>query len=252
MKLLKLVLTSLAFASALAAQTITVAAAANMKYAVADIAKAFTQESGIEVKVITGASGKLTQQIMSGAPYDAFLSADVEFPGKLVQGGFTTTPAQVYAYGTLVLWTNTGADLSKGVAVVIDPAVKKIAVANPRTAPYGTEAMNTMKFYKVADAASSKIVTAESISQVGSYVTTKAVDVGFMAKSIVLSPEMKNVGQWVEVDPKSYNTIDQAMVGLKNGSPANQIAAKKFLRFMSSPKVLEILKASGYGIPAAK
>lgn len=249
MKLLKIVLASLACASALAAQTITVAAAANMKYAVNDIAKEFTKESGIDVKIITGASGKLTQQIMSGAPYDAFLSADVEFPAKLAQGGFTTTPSQVYVYGKLVLWSDTGIDLSKGVTIVTDPSVKKIAVANPKTAPYGTEAMNAMKYYKVADDAASKIVTAESISQVGSYVTSKAVDIGFMAKSIVLSPEMKNVGKWVEVDPRSYNTIDQAMVGLKNGSPENQIAAKKFLRFMSSPKALEILKSSGYGLP---
>ena len=249
MKLLKIVLTSLAFAYALAAQTITVATAANMKYAANDIAKAFTAESGIDVKIITGASGKLTQQIMSGAPYDVFLSADVEFPAKLAQGGFTTTPSQVYAYGTLILWSDNGADLSKGVAVVTDPSVKKIAVANPKTAPYGLEAMNAMKYYKVADQAAAKIVTAESISQVGSYVATKAVDVGFMAKSIVLSPEMKNVGKWVEVDDKAYNTIDQAMVGLKNGTPENQIAAKKFIRFMSSPKALAILKASGYGLP---
>lgn len=249
MKLLKIILASLALASALAAQTITVAAAANMKYAVTDIAKEFSKASGIEVKIITGASGKLTQQIMSGAPYDAFLSADVEYPAKLANGGFTTTPAQVYAYGTLILWSDTGVDLSKGVVIVADPSVKKIAVANPKTAPYGIEAMNAMKYYKVADDAAAKIVTAESISQVGSYVTTKAVDVGFMAKSIVLSPEMKNVGKWVEVDDKAYNTIDQAMVGLKNGSPENQIAAKKFIRFMSSAKALEILKASGYGLP---
>lgn len=253
MKLFRLVAASLAFASALAAQTITVAAAANMKYAVTDIAKAFTQESGINVKIITSASGKLTQQIMSGAPYDAFLSADVEYPSKLVKGGYTTTPAQIYAYGTLILWSNTGADLSKGVAVVTDPNVKKIAIANPKTAPYGVEAMNAMRFYKVQDdATSKKIISAESISQVGAYITTKAVDVGFMAKSIVLSPEMKNIGEWVEIDPKAYNTIDQAMVGLKNGTPENQIAAKKFLRFMSSAKAQEILKASGYGLPAVK
>ena len=252
MKLLKLALASLAFASALAAQTITVAAAANLKYALADITKEFTKESGIDVKIITGASGKLTQQIMSGAPYDAFLSADVEYPAKLALGGFTTTPAQVYAYGTLILWSDTGADLSKGVAVVADPSVKKIAVANPKTAPYGIEAMNAMKYYKVSDKLDGKLIIAESISQVGAYVTTKAVDVGFMAKSIVLSPEMKNVGKWVEIDDKAYNTIDQAMVGLKNGSPENQIAAKKFLRFMSSAKAQNILKANGYVLPAKK
>lgn len=249
MKLLKLVLASLAFASALSAQTITVAAAANLKYAITDIAESFSKESGIDVKIITGASGKLTQQIISGAPYDAFLSADVEYPMKLAKGGYTTTPVQIYAYGTLVLWSNTGADVGRGVSIVTDPGVKKIAVANPKTAPYGIEAMNTMKYHKVADGAASKIITAESISQVGAYVTTKAVDVGFMAKSIVLSPEMKNVGKWVEVDPKSYNTIDQAMVGIKNASPENQTAAKKFLRYMYSPKAQEILKASGYGIP---
>ena len=249
MKLIKVILASLALASALAAQTITVAAAANLKYALEDITKEFTKETGIEVKIITGASGKLTQQIMSGAPYDAFLSADVEYPAKLSQGGYIPTPVQVYAYGTLILWSATGPDLSKGVAIVADPSVKKIAVANPKTAPYGIEAMNAMKYYKVADNATGKIITAESISQVGAYVTTKAVDVGFMAKSIVLAPEMKNVGKWVEVDEKAYNTIDQAMVGLKNGTPENQIAAKKFLRYMSSPKAITILKANGYGIP---
>lgn len=252
MKLFKLTLASLAFASTVAAQTITVAAAANLKYAVTDIAKAFTKESGINVKIITASSGKLTQQIMSGAPYDAFLSADVEYPAKLAKGGYTTTPAQVYAYGKLILWSATGADLSKGVAVVTDPNVKKVAVANPKTAPYGIEAMNAMRYYKVADGVAGKLVIAESISQAANYVSTKAVDVGFMAKSIVLSPEMKNVGTWIEIDPKSYNTIDQAMVGLKNAAPENQIAAKKFLRFMYSAGAQEILKASGYGLPAKK
>jgi len=249
MKLLKLSLVSLVFAASLSAQTITVAAAANLKYAIADIAKAFTAQTGIDVKVITGASGKLTQQIMSGAPYDLFLSADVEFPAKLAKGGYTTTPEKIYAYGSLVLWTNSGANLSKGVEGLTDPAIKKIAIANPKTAPYGIEAMNAMRFYKVEGAVSSKIVTAESISQTATYVTTKSVDAGFLAKSIVLSPEMKNVGHWVEVDPKSYHTIDQAMVGLKNGTPENQIAAKIFIKFMSSPKSVEILKASGYALP---
>ena len=252
MKPLKLILASLSLASALSAQTITVAAAANMKYAVSDIAKAFIKESGIDVKIITGASGKLTQQIISGAPYDAFLSADIEYPVKLVNGGFTTTPSQIYAYGTLILWSDTGADLSKGVSIFVDPSIKKIAVANPKKAPYGIEAMNAMRYYKVDNNAQEKLIIAESISQVGAYVTTKAVDVGFMAKSFVLSPEMKNIGKWTEIDPKSYNTIDQAMVGLKNGSPENKIATIKFLKFMTSIKAQRILKANGYKIPMQK
>ncbi|MEF3191472.1 MAG: molybdate ABC transporter substrate-binding protein [Campylobacterales bacterium] len=252
MKLSRLSLLFIITAALVWAQTITVAVAANMKYAANEIAAAFTKESGIQVKIITGSSGKLTQQIMSGAPFDAFLSADVEYPAKLVAGGYTTTPAQIYAYGTLVLWSATGADLSKGVAVVVDPSVKKVAIVNPKTGPYGFKAMNTMRHHKVLDAATPKLVTAETITQVGNFVTTKAVDVGFVTKSIVLSREMKGIGQWVEVDPRSDNTIGQAMVGLKNGSPENQIAAKKFLRFMTSPKAQEILKASGFGLPKNK
>lgn len=248
-RLSKILLVLSLMASMAWSQTITVAAAANLKYALDDIAKEFTKSTNIKVKIITGASGKLTQQIMSGAPFDAFLSADVEYPAKLAKAGYTTTPSQIYAYGTLVLWSNTGVNLTKGVKGVIDPSVKKISIANPKTAPYGVEAMNTMKFYKVDKSVEQKLVIAESISQVGAYVTTKAVDVGFMAKSVVLSPEMKDVGKWIEIDPKTYNTIDQAMVGLKNGSPENQIAAKRFLKFMSSPKAREILKANGYKLP---
>lgn len=252
MTLLKLLLASLTLASTLAAQTITVATAANLKFAMDDLARVFTKESGIEIKPVFGASGKLTQQIMSGAPYDAFLSADVEFPSKLSQGGFTTTPPRVYAYGSLVLWSNTGADLSQGINSVANPKIAKIAIANPKTAPYGIEAMNALRYAKIDTLVTAKLVTAESVSQVGNYVTTKAADIGFIAKSIVLSPEMKNVGTWVDVDPKAYNTIDQAMVALKNAAPENQIAAKKFLDFMGSPQAKAILKANGYLTPPSK
>lgn len=252
MKPFTFILATLALASALAAQTITVAAAANLKFAMDDLARAFTKETSIEVKPVFGASGKLTQQIMSGAPYDAFLSADVEFPAKLAQGGYTTTPAQVYAYGSLVLWSNTGADLSQGLRSVANQKIAKIAIANPKTAPYGIEAMNALRYAKMDSLAIPKLVTAESVSQVGNYVTTKAADIGFIAKSIVLSPEMKNVGAWVDIDPKAYNRVDQAMVGLKNVPPENQIAAKKFLDFMGSSKAQTILKANGYLVPPNK
>lgn len=252
MKLIKAAALSAALSVSLCAQTITVAAAANLKYAIDDIAAVFTKETGIDVKIITGASGKLTQQIMSGAPFDAFLSADVEYPQKLAQGGYTTTPAQVYAYGSLVLWSTTGADLSKGIAVVADPSVKKIAIANPKTAPYGIEAMNALRFSKVDTAALPKLVTAESVSQAATYTATKAVDVGFVAKSIVLSPEMRNVGKWIDINPQSYATIDQAMVGLKSGPSEHQIPVKKFIAFMFSPAAQEILKANGYTVPIKK
>lgn len=251
MKKIYMLFASLFLSTAIAnAQTITVAAAANLKFALDDIALAFTKESGIDVKIITGASGKLTQQILSGAPFDAFLSADIEYPTKLSNAGLTLDPPKVYAYGSLVLWSNTGIDLSKGMAIINDISVKKIAIANPKTAPYGIEAMNVLNYYRLTESTLPKIINAESISQVGAYVSTKSVDVGFIAKSIVVSPEMKNIGRWIEINPKSYHVIDQAMVGLKSGSTDNQIATQKFLRFMSSNKARSILKTNGYILPA--
>jgi len=240
----------LAFASCgLWAQTLTVAAASNLKYAMDNIAVEFTKETGISVKPIFGASGKLTQQILSGAPYDLFLSADVEFPQKLSQSGYTLTNPKIYAYGTLVLWSANQTPLDGGISTLCTKNTLTIAVANPKTAPYGIEAMNALHYYNKERACSTKIVTAESISQVGSYVTTQAADVGFIAKSIVLSDEMKSVGKWVDIDPKAYKPIDQAMVILKNTLPENQTAAKRFFDFMSSPVAHSILKRNGYIVP---
>lgn len=237
----------LAFASyGLWAQTITVAAASNLKYAMDDITTEFTKETGIIVKPIFGASGKLTQQILSGAPYDVFLSADIEFPQKLSQSGYTLTNPKIYAYGTLVLWSANQTPLEGGIQSLCSQKELTLAIANPKTAPYGLEAMNALHYYNGTRECNAKIVTAESISQVGSYVIAQAADVGFIAKSIVLSNEMNKIGKWVDIDPKAYKPIDQAMVILKNTLPENQTAAKRFFGFMSSPIAQSILKRNGY------
>jgi molybdate transport system substrate-binding protein len=235
--------------SSLYSQTITVAAASNLKYAMDNIVLEFTKETGISVKPIFGASGKLTQQILSGAPYDVFLSADMEFPSKLAQNGSTLTNPKVYGYGTLVLWSANQTPLKGGISDLCSRKNLTLAIANPKTAPYGIEAMNALHFYNENNTCNAKIVTAESISQVGSYVTTQAADVGFIAKSIVLSDEMRKVGNWVDINPKAYKPIDQGMVMLKSNSADNQAAAKRFFDFMSSPKAQSILKRNGYIVP---
>lgn len=235
--------------NSLSSQTITVAAASNLKYAMDNIVLEFTKETGIIVKPIFGASGKLTQQILSGAPYDVFLSADMEFPSKLSQNGSTLTNPKVYAYGTLVLWSANQTPLEGGISSLCSKKDLTLAIANPKTAPYGIEAMNALHYYNKDRACNAKIVTAESISQVGSYVTTQAADVGFIAKSIVLSDEMKKIGKWVDIDPRAYKPIDQGMVILKNTSTENQSATKRFFDFMSSAKAQSILKRNGYLLP---
>jgi len=146
----------------------------------------------------------LTSQIENGAPFDVFLSADMKYPDKLYKDGFSSQAPKVYAYGVLVLWTMKNLDMSKGVNALSDPGIVKIALADPKVAPYGREAVNTLKFYKLYELLQKELVLGESISQANQFITIGAADIGFTAKSVVLSPNMMNKGKWVEVDPRSF------------------------------------------------
>ena len=197
------------------ASDITVAGAANVQFTLDDLKAEFTKETGIGVKTIIGSSGKLTSQIENGAPFDVFLSADMKYPAKIHKDGFSPDAPKVYAYGVLVLWTMKNFDLSKGVNVLNDPAIQKIAIADPQVAPYGREAVNALKFYRLYDQLQKELVLGESISQANQFITTGAADLGFTAKSVVVAPNMKDKGKWVEVDPQSYKPIAQGVVVLK-------------------------------------
>ncbi len=237
----------LLLASTLAqAAPLTVAIAANLKYVFDDLAAEFKKETGIETQSVLNASGKIATQVRNGAPFDVFLSADMEFPEGLYKDGYATTPPKPYAYGLLVLWTQKNIDLSKGVAVLADASVGKIAIANPRLAPFGRQTLKVLDYYKVRAAVEPKLVYGESITQVSQYVDSKAADVGFSAKSIVVAPEMAGKGKWVEVPAESYEPIAQGIVILKHGSEVNGEAARKFYGFVLSAKAREIFAKNGY------
>ena len=180
----------------------------------------------MNVKTIIGFSGKLTSQIENDAPFDIFMSADMDYPRRLYKDGMTLDEPKIYAYGSLVLWTLKNMDLSKGVAGLSDRTVRKIAIASPMVALYGRQAVNAMKYHHLYPSIESKLVYGESISQVNQSITTQAVDVGFTSKSIVLTPSMKDTGKWGEVDPQSYEPIAQGVVILKY--------AKKLLKSSSA------------------
>ena len=231
------------------AEPLTVAVAANVKYAFDELATEFTEQTGVAVRGVVSSSGKLTSQIKSGAPYDVFLSADMEYPAILFKDGQATSPPKVYANGALVLWTAKDVDLSKGVAGLVDSSFKKVAIASPKLAPYGREAIKALDFYKVRAAVEPKLVYGESISQVNQYIDTKSVEVGFTAKSVVLSPELQGKGKWVEVPNESYAPIAQGLVILRHGSENNGEAARKFYGFLFSSKAQAILTKYGYKLP---
>lgn len=228
------------------AQKLTIAVAANAQYVMKELENNYKKETGVEIDLVISSSGKLTAQIKEGAPYHLFLSADTSYPYTLYNEGYTMERPKIYAYGALVLWTcKDNIDLSN-ITVVTQLEVKKIAVTNPKLAPYGIATEEALKYYKIYDKAVSKIVYGESISQVNQYVTTNSTEVGFTAKSVVLSKEMEGRGKWIEISHKAYNPIAQAMVLLKYAEGHDKEAAEKLYNYLLSDKAKQLFKKYGY------
>ncbi|MFZ6772572.1 molybdate ABC transporter substrate-binding protein [Undibacterium sp. SXout7W] len=231
------------------AGTIAVAVAANVQYAFDDLKTAFKQETGHDVQASFNSSGKFVAQISNGAPYDVFLSADMEFPEKLHKDGLTATEPRVYAYGALVLWSMKEKDLTQWQAVLSGSNVSKIAVANPKTAPYGRETMRALQYFKLDQSLQPKLVFGESIAQTNQYIHSGVADIGFTAKSVVLSPEMKSQGKWIDVPRSAYQPIAQGAVILKYGKEQHPQIAQQFYDFVYSVKARAILERYGYLLP---
>ncbi|MBP6342695.1 MAG: molybdate ABC transporter substrate-binding protein [Candidatus Omnitrophica bacterium] len=228
---------------------LTVAVAANVQYTFEELKTAFEKKTGISVKAVIGSSGKFTAQIENGAPFDVFLSADMDYPITLYKEGLTVNAPKIYAYGALVIWTMTDVDLSGGIEVLADANVKKIAIASPKTAPYGRQAVNALKHYDLYAQVGKKLVYGESIAQANQFITTKAADVGITAKSVVLAPQLKDKGQWIDVPKESYEPIAQGVVILKHAERGKMDEANKLVDFISSGEAGEIFKKYGYALP---
>jgi molybdate transport system substrate-binding protein len=231
------------------AATLTVAAAANLQYALDEIKTEFKKEAGQDLQLSYGSSGKFVAQIINGAPFDVFLSADMTYPDYLYQQSYATATPKIYAYGSLVLWSIKKQDLSQWKSLLIGNSIAKIALANPKTAPYGKEALNALNYYKLDARLKPKLVFGDSISQTNQYIHSGLADIGFTAKSVVFSREMKNLGSWIEIPSESYQPIAQGAVILKHGKENNPIAAQQFYDFLSSAKAHAIFQKSGYTLP---
>lgn len=238
-----------AIPSLVLADTLTVAVAANVQYTFDELHAEFKRETGHDLKPVFNSSGRFAAQIMNGAPFDVFLSADMEYPEKLYKEGFADAAPRVYAYGALVLWTMSDLDLKNWQGTLASPAVKKIAVANPKTAPYGRETVRALDRLKLRDALSPKLVYAESIAQANQYIHSRAADAGFTAKSVVVSPEMKGQGTWVELPKGSYQPIAQGAVVLKHGQQTRPKLAQQFHDFLYAEKARAIFARHGYLLP---
>lgn len=234
------------FGSLQAQQKITIVAAANLKIALDSINTVFrVQNPTINSQVTYGASGKLYEQISNGAPFDLFFSADMDYPKKLEDKKWTVSKIKMYAIGKLVIWSKKTDPNKNKINSLLDANVRKIAIGNPSTAPYGEKAIESMKFYKVYDKVKSKLVFGENITQATQFVTTGNADIGITALSLVLTPNMKKEGgKYYIIPQKSHTALEQGCVLLKHAK--GNAEALKFYNFISSKKAVAILKYYGY------
>jgi molybdate transport system substrate-binding protein len=234
-----------------AASTLTIAAAADLTFAFKEVVPQFEQESGDKVKLAFGSSGNFFAQIQNGAPYDLFFSADIGYPKKLGAAGLTE-PGTIYEYavGKIVLWVlnQSPLDLTRGLAILTDPRVKKIAIADPVHAPYGKAAVAALTSDKLYDELKPKIVQGENIAQTAQFVQSGSADIGILALSLALAPALQKQGRYELIPTPLYPPIAQAGVVLK--ASKEKKAAEAFIAFLKKPATLEVMRRYGFVIPA--
>lgn len=228
---------------------LTVAVAANVQYAFEELKVMFEQDTGIQIVSVFGSSGKLTSQIEHGAPFDVFIAADMDFLQLLASKQLVLSNPRVYAYGTLVLWTKRDVDVSQGIGILSQSDIKKIAIANPQTAPYGRQAVNALERSHLFSLIEKKLVYGDSIAQVNHFVATQSVDFGITSKSSVLAPHLMHQGQWVDIDKSHYTPIAQGIIILKHAQKKNLDNAQKFIDFIFSKSARDIFEKYGYELP---
>lgn len=239
----------LAAAASAHAAEVQVAVAANFASPMARIAEAFTAATGHTLKVSTGSTGKFYSQIVSGAPFEVLLAADDQTPRRLATEGRAVAASQAtYAIGRLVLWSATPGLVDEQGAVLRSGGFRHIAIANPRSAPYGAAAMQTLRALGVADALAPRLVTGESIAQAYQFVVTGNSELGFVALSQVRAPGKPPQGSAWRVPANLHDPIRQDAILLKAGE--RNPAASALLAFLKSEPALQVLDDFGYGRPA--
>jgi len=245
----KIIFIFLWFYASLFAGEITIAVAANVSYAIKPLIKAFNETNPeTNINVILGSSGKLTAQITHSAPYDLFMSANMKYPNSLYESNLTVTTPVVYAQGALAILSQKERNYCADIFVLKSPDIKKIAIANPKTAPYGVAAAEALKNAKLYKKLEKKFVYGESISQTVTYTLT-AADIGIIALSSLYAPQMRKYKEaihWSEVDESLYTPIDQGMVILKHGKDNTEV--KAFYDFILSTGAKAILTSFGYKV----
>jgi molybdate transport system substrate-binding protein len=226
---------------------LSVAAAADLQSVLPALAARFERETAGRVTLTFGSSGNFFAQIQNGAPFDLFFSADVDYPRRLEAAGLTEPGTlRPYAIGTLVLYagSSAGLDLGRGLAVLTDERVRRIAIANPEHAPYGRAAVAALTHERIYDRVRGKLVLGENISQAAQFVQSGNAQAGLLALSLALAPALRSGGSFVEVPASFYPPLEQAAVVLRASSRKD--AARQFLAYLGRPEIVQQMKDAGF------
>lgn len=227
--------------------TVTVAAAADLQYALDDIKADFCKENpDINVEIIYGSSGNAYQQIANKAPFDIYFSADIMYPQKLDSLGLSATKPKLYAIGFLVLWTQKSF-VKPHIDLLTSKYVKKIAIANPKHAPYGKRAIEFLKSYNLYKKINNKLVEGENISQAAQFVISGNAEIGILALSLALSPEMTKKGNYILIDENTYSPLEQAYIIIKGSETKKEVL--KFYDFIESSQARKQFVKYGFRLP---
>ena len=231
-------------------QEIRIAAAADLKFAMGELAEEFEKQSRTKVNVTYGSSGNFFSQMQNGAPFDLFFSADSEYPKKLEAAGLAETGTlSEYAVGRIVIWTAADAklDVSKrGWQTLLDAGMEKIAIANPQHAPYGRAAVAALQKAGIYESVKDKLVYGENISQAAQFVQSGNAQAGIVALSLAVSPAMRDGKRW-EIPAEMHPAIEQVAIVLKDAK--NKDSARAFLEFVKSAAGRAILAKYGFAFP---
>ena len=227
-----------------------VAAASDLQYALPEVAARFEKETGTKLRITFGSSGNFYSQITNGAPFDVFLSADADYPRKLVAAGAGESDTlTVYGIGRLVLWVppSSKLDVERGLAVLLAPEVRKIALANPQHAPYGRAAVAALRRQGIYEQVSGKFVLGENISQTMHFIESGNADAGFVALSLATAPPVQGKGRYWLVPQELYPPIEQAGVAVSRSG--RKAAARAFLDFLRKAEIVELMRRYGFQQP---
>jgi molybdate transport system substrate-binding protein len=229
---------------------VPIAAAADLKFAMTELAGQFERQTGTKVNVTYGSSGNFFSQLRNGAPFDLFFSADIDYPRKLEAAGLAEPGTlHEYAMGRIVIWTPADAkvDVAKeGWKALLDPRVQKIAIANPEHAPYGRAAVAALEKAGIYDQVKAKLVYGENISQAAQFVQSGNAQAGIIALSLAISPAMKDGKSW-EIPANMHPGIEQGAIVMKNAK--NKDTARAFLEFVKSEAGRALLAKYGFALP---